>query len=125
MSSQSAAGAAQPVARFYRFGDQPKIDVTPELSRRGVPGSGANVLEVTLAKGCVFPMHQHANEQFTIILSGRLRFTFPGEAAPITIGPGEVVHIPGDLPHEVEALEDTVELDVFCPARNDLVTKPA
>ncbi len=37
----------------------------------------------------------------------------------ITVREGEVLHIPSSVEHQAEALEDTFELDVFSPIRQD------
>jgi len=113
-----------PRATFYRLSDQKKVVVSPFHFRRGIPGIGANLVESTLTKGSKFPMHAHMHEQFTIVISGAMRFSFGDGSEPITLQAGDVIHIPGDIPHAVEALEDVVEYDVFCPARNNLVDSP-
>jgi quercetin dioxygenase-like cupin family protein len=55
----------------------------------------------------------------TYILQGALRFLIEGEE--VTVREGEVLHIPSGVPHQSEALEDTLELDVFSPIRADWV----
>jgi len=74
---------------------------------------------ILLAKGAVVPLHQHEHEQIATCLSGRLRFVVAGEE--LVIGPAESVALPSGVPHEVEALEDSVALDVFAPVRDDWV----
>jgi quercetin dioxygenase-like cupin family protein len=75
---------------------------------------------VYLDKGCVVPRHSHENEQFTYIIEGALRFKLGanGEREQI-VRAGEVLHIPSHLPHEAEALEDTLDMDIFAPPRED------
>ena len=69
---------------------------------------------VYLKKGCVVPRHQHENEQLTYILEGALRFKIGPEGSEvITVRAGEVLVIPSNVPHEAEALEDTLDVDVF------------
>lgn len=92
------------------------------LERRRVIGEKAMISHITLFKGCVVPMHRHENEQFSVMLSGALRFTFtepgapvPPGLEPVTIRAGEVIHLPCNLPHGAEALEDTIVIDVFSP----------
>ena len=75
------------------------------------------IAHVYLAKGAIVPEHSHHNEQITYILEGRLRFFFPDET--IDVGAGEVLTIPAHLPHKAEALEDTLDVDVFHPPRED------
>jgi quercetin dioxygenase-like cupin family protein len=78
------------------------------------------IAHVYLAKGAIVPRHAHHNEQVTYILEGRLRFWFgESEEEEIEIGAGEVLTIPPHLPHKAEALEDTLDVDVFTPPRED------
>ena len=73
--------------------------------------------QIYLKRGALVPMHSHESEQMTYILQGALRFLIGGEE--ITVREGEVLHIPSWVPHQAEALEDTFELDVFSPIRQD------
>jgi len=41
----------------------------------------------------------------------------------IVVRSGEVLCIPPHMPHEVLALEDTVDLDIFNPPREDWIRK--
>ena len=63
------------------------------------------------------PMHNHESEQMTYVLQGALKFLIAGEE--ITVREGEVLHIPSWVQHQAEALDDTFELDVFAPIRQD------
>ena len=74
---------------------------------------------IYLKRGALVPMHAHESEQMTYILQGALRFLIEGEE--ITVREGEVLHIPSRVPHQSEALEDTLELDVFSPIRAEWV----
>jgi quercetin dioxygenase-like cupin family protein len=78
------------------------------------------IAHVYLTKGAIVPEHSHHNEQLTYILEGKLRF-FLGEGGDevIDVSAGEVLHIPAHLPHKAEALEDTLDVDVFHPPRSD------
>lgn len=85
----------------------------PLLERRRVLGEQCMISHVTLRKGCVVPSHSHANEQMVCVLSGRLRFTLASGTTDIAAG--QVLHLPAHAPHGVEAIEDSVVLDVFAP----------
>ncbi len=91
----------------------------PLLSRKRVIGENMMLSHITLAKGCHVPSHSHANEQFAVILSGRLKFGLgaPGTSdyREVTVSAGEVLHLPPNLPHSAHALEDTLALDIFSP----------
>jgi quercetin dioxygenase-like cupin family protein len=66
------------------------------------------------------PEHAHENEQITYILEGRLRFALGEET--VDVAAGEVLTIPPNVPHAAEALEDTLDVDVFTPPREDWLT---
>ena len=79
---------------------------------------------VYLKKGCVVPRHQHDNEQITYILEGALRFWIgEDESQEMVVSAGEVLHIPSNVWHKAEALEDTLDVDVFSPPRADWLAK--
>jgi quercetin dioxygenase-like cupin family protein len=107
-------------ATHYRWDEVPKEDVKQDLSRRLITGERLMIAHVYLDKGCLVPQHAHENEQLTYILEGRLRF-FLGEdeSEVVDVAAGEVLHIPANLPHKAEALEDTLDVDIFSPPRQD------
>ncbi len=106
--------------RFFRWDDMPKEQVTDQISRRLVTGERMMLAHVYLEKGSIVPRHQHENEQLTYILEGALRFWIgEDEAEEIVVGPGEVLHIPSNVWHKAEALEDTLDVDIFSPPRQD------
>jgi quercetin dioxygenase-like cupin family protein len=73
--------------------------------------------QVYLKKGALVPTHAHESEQMTYVLQGALKFLIAGEE--ITVREGEVLHIPSWVDHQAEALDDTFELDLFSPVRQD------
>ncbi|MGH7720522.1 MAG: cupin domain-containing protein [Gemmatimonadaceae bacterium] len=106
--------------RLFRWDDMPKERVTDQLSRRLVTGERTMLAHVYLDKGCVVPKHSHENEQITYILEGALRFWIGDDGAEeVVVRAGEVLHIPSGVPHKAEALEDTLDVDVFSPPRQD------
>ncbi|MBU6120278.1 cupin domain-containing protein [Hymenobacter siberiensis] len=108
----------------YTWDDMPKEQVTDQLSRRLITGDKMMLAHVYLKKGCIVPLHQHHNEQITYILEGALRFWIGSEdAEPIVVGVGEVLHIPSNVWHKAEAIEDTLDVDIFSPPRQDWLDK--
>ena len=120
----SAINTSTTDVTFHRWSDMPKEVVTDQISRRLVTGQGMMLAHVYLAKGAIVPKHQHHNEQLTYILEGALRF-WVGENGEKTIDvhAGEVLHIPSNVWHKAEALEDTLDVDVFNPPRQDWLDK--
>lgn len=109
---------------WYRWDEMPKESVSPMLDRRLVTGERIMLAHVYLRKGCIVPRHQHENEQFTSILEGALRFWIgEDESEEVVVRAGEVLHIPSNVWHKAEALEDTLDVDVFSPPRQDWLDK--
>ena len=106
--------------RFFRWSDMPKETVTSEISRRLITGDRMMLAHVYLAKGSIVPQHSHENEQITYILEGALHFWIGADGEQeIVVRAGEVLHIPSNVPHKAQALEDTLDVDVFSPPRQD------
>jgi quercetin dioxygenase-like cupin family protein len=91
--------------------------LNPLLGRHFVVGQNIMLARVLLKKGCIVPEHSHANEQLTFIAEGALKFWIDGKE--IVVNAGECLTIPPNMPHKAEALEDTVDFDVFHPPRAD------
>jgi quercetin dioxygenase-like cupin family protein len=96
-------------------------ELNPLLGRHFVVGQNIMLARVLLKEGCIVPEHSHHNEQITYILEGALKFWIDGKE--IVVHAGEVLTIPPNMPHKAEALEDTVDLDVFSPPRADWMNK--
>jgi len=109
-----------PTVRFYRWNDMPKEPVTDAIDRRLVTGDRVMLAHVYLKKGAIVPQHAHGNEQITYVLDGALRLWIGenGEES-FDVRSGEVLHIPSNVAHRAEALEDTLDVDVFSPPRQD------
>lgn len=109
---------------FYRWEDMPKEELTETLSRRLITGDRVMLAHVYLKKGSIVPRHSHENEQVTYILEGALRFWIgEDEKEVIDVRAGEVLHIPSLVQHKAEALEDTLDVDIFSPPRQDWLDK--
>jgi quercetin dioxygenase-like cupin family protein len=109
-----------PSVTCFRWDDMEKEKVTDQIDRRLVTGDRMMLAHVYLKKGAIVPQHSHDNEQITYILEGVLRFWIGAdESEVIDLKAGEVMHIPSNVPHKAEALEDTLDVDVFSPPRQD------
>jgi len=114
----------QSAVSFYRWNDMPKEKVSDVLDRRLITGDKVMLTHVYLKKGAIVPQHNHHNEQMTYILEGGLRFWIgEDESEVIDVRAGEVLHIPSLVKHKAEALEDTVDVDIFSPPRQDWLDK--
>jgi quercetin dioxygenase-like cupin family protein len=102
-------------ATLHRWDEIALEKVTEMISRKIVSGEREMLAQIYLKRGALVPFHTHDSEQMTYILQGALRFHVAGEE--IVVREGEVLHIPSRVPHQAEALEDTLELDIFSPVR--------
>ena len=103
--------------RLHRWDEIALEKVTEMISRKVVTGEREMIGQIYLKRGALVPMHSHESEQLTYVLQGALKFLIGGEE--ITVREGEVLHIPSWVPHQAEALEDTFEIDLFSPIRQD------
>jgi len=116
--------AAKKEYSFYRWDSMKKERVSDMLERRLITGDRMMLAHVYLKKGCIVPKHSHENEQLTYILEGALKFRMGDDGVEeITVHAGEVLLIPSNVPHQAEALEETLDVDVFSPPRQDWLDK--
>jgi quercetin dioxygenase-like cupin family protein len=109
---------------LYRWDSMRKERVTDMLERRLITGERMMLAHVYLKKGCIVPKHSHENEQITYILEGALKFWIGEDGSEeITVRAGEVLHLPSNIPHKAEALEETLDVDIFSPPRQDWLDK--
>ncbi len=113
----------QKTATWYRWDDMPKEQVSDMIDRRMITANRMMLTHVYLKKGCIVPQHSHENEQLTYILEGALKFWIGEEMREVIVSKGEVLVIPSNVLHKAEALEDTLDVDVFDPPRQDWLDK--
>jgi quercetin dioxygenase-like cupin family protein len=119
--SPSDAATSRSSLQYVRLKELAIEQVNPLLDRQIVSGERSMLARIILRKGCIVPQHSHENEQISYILEGALKFVIEGRE--IVVSAGEVLVIPSHMPHSAEALEDTVDLDLFCPPRADWLNK--
>ena len=103
--------------RLHRWDEIALEKITEMISQKIIAGEREMLAQIYLKRGAQVPVHAHDSEQMTYILQGALKVVVGGDE--ITVREGEVLHIPSGVPHQSEALEDTFELDVFSPIRQD------
>ncbi|MGA8288530.1 MAG: cupin domain-containing protein [Acidobacteriaceae bacterium] len=106
--------------QHIRLQDMPVEHLNPLIDRQFVAGERSMLARIILRKGSIVPQHSHDNEQITYVLEGALKFFIDGRE--LIVRSGEILVIPSNLPHSAEALEDTVDLDIFCPPREDWIS---
>jgi quercetin dioxygenase-like cupin family protein len=108
-------------AKHSKWSDIEVEPMSPLIGRQMIWTKNLMVARVLLKKGAKVPLHSHHNEQVTYILEGALHFFIDGQE--ISVSAGEVLCIPPHMPHEAIALEDTIDLDIFNPPRQDWIDK--
>jgi quercetin dioxygenase-like cupin family protein len=103
----------------YNWTEVAEEKLNPLLTRRMVHTGHATIAQLWLGKGCVVPLHQHLNQQTTMLRTGSLRLEMDG--TEIILHAGDVLVIPPDVPHRFEALEDSTATDIFIPQREDWI----
>ena len=89
-------------------------ELNEDIGRRIITGTNMMIAHVYLKKGAIVPKHSHHNEQIVYILDGAVKFWLGEEQKEeIIVRSGEVLVIPPNLPHKAEALEDTLDVDIF------------
>ena len=105
--------------KLHGWAEVEREALSPGIARQVVHADRLTVARIYLEKGAVVPRHQHENEQISYVLEGRLRFEFDSEE--IVVRAGQMMQIESQQPHLVEALEDSLALDIFQPVREDWV----
>jgi quercetin dioxygenase-like cupin family protein len=122
LSNTVAKGKARKAELHHTSWNSIAVDsLNPLLGLQFVVGQNIMLARVLLKKGCIVPEHSHPNEQITFVLEGALKFSIDGRE--IVVHAGELLTIPPNMPHRAEALEDTVDFDVFNPPRADWMNK--
>jgi quercetin dioxygenase-like cupin family protein len=117
MNTIDAAGA-----KYYRWEEIPAEPLKGTITRRLISSDRMMIAHVYFKKGDDVPQHSHENEQITYILEGALHFWLGAKGErELTIRAGEVLVIPSHLPHRALAVEDTLDVDVFNPPRQDWI----
>jgi quercetin dioxygenase-like cupin family protein len=107
--------------KYLRWKDVELEQLNPTLSRQLIVGEQLMLARVLLRKGTIVPEHSHENEQLSYIVGGALKFWIEGRE--LVVAAGEVLCIPPHVPHKALALEDTEDLDIFYPPRQDWLNK--
>lgn len=108
------------LAQHHKWEDVPREELNEDIGRRMITGTNMMITHIYLKKGGVVPKHSHHNEQITYVLEGALQFLLgEDQHEAVIVRAGEVLVIPPHLPHSAVALEDTFDVDIFNPPRQD------
>ena len=115
--------ASATVATLHTWDSMPREKLSQNIERRFIHTDHVLLAQLFFTSGARVARHSHVNEQLSYVLSGKLRFIVgEREQERVSIvSAGEVLVLPSNVPHEVEVLEDTVDIDVFTPPREDWI----
>ena len=104
----------------YNWSAIPEEAMSPLLTRQVIHTGHMTIARLRIKKGAVVPVHQHPNEQVSMMEAGALRFEVDGKE--VLVKAGETLRIPPNVPHMAEAMEDSIATDLFCPPRQDWIS---
>lgn len=106
--------------KLHSWDQVPLEELNESATRRVVHSDRMTTARIALKKGAVVPRHSHENEQISHVLEGSVLFQFDDHE--VTARAGDLVQIASGEPHRVEALEDSLAMDVFQPVRQDWIS---
>jgi len=77
------------------------------------------VAEHEMKKGWVGTVHSHPHDQVVYMVRGHLTVTCQGRT--FDVRPGDTFAVRGGVEHGASAVEDSLVVDVFTPAREDYI----
>lgn len=113
--------AAMPRWTVHKLEERPREQMMAGVQRRFVSGERTTAAQIWLAKGAKVPRHTHESEQVSYVVNGALRFTLD-DRDEVTVRSGEILVIPSNMPHAAESLENTYDIDLFAPRREDWIS---
>lgn len=108
---------------LYHFDGLPIEKMSDLISRQYIYAAQSMLVKWIFKKGAEVPLHHHMNEQITWITKGAVKVYSQGRE--YTVKAGDVIVFPANVPHRFVALEDTIDIDVFAPARQDWIDNQA
>jgi quercetin dioxygenase-like cupin family protein len=115
VTSASSKGQA---SVFKANAEARAVEMAPGVVRRTLnSGDHTALVEITLTKGANVPMHTHPHEQIGYVASGRVLFRIGAESRELRAGDSYCAA--GGEEHGVDALEDSICIDVFSPVRDE------
>src|SRR5438477_1915195 len=103
--------------KLYDWNQLEAEQLNPRMRRKAIHTQNMTIARLEIQKSAVVPEHHHVNEQVATVERGALKFFIDGREQIVRAG--ESLAIPPHMPHAVEALEDTVVVDIFSPGRED------
>lgn len=99
----------------------PVTEPEPGLRRQVLAHTSTMMLvRHEMRNGWIGAAHRHPHEQMVYVISGHIRVVVDGEEIEAATGCNFIVG--SNVEHQATALEDSIVLDMFCPAREDYLT---
>jgi quercetin dioxygenase-like cupin family protein len=118
------ASEAERNRRVVRLSDVPLVPLMPGVVTRIVPGENLTLSVPEIDPNTESTVHSHPHEQMIVVLEGQFDAVVDGARYPLVAG--EVIRIPGDVPHGGITGGSTCRiLEIFSPARRDFEVKLA
>ena len=115
---------AEPQFQHLNWDEVELETVNPQMTRRIVTGERLTVARIYFKDGFLVPLHSHVQEQVTQVISGVIRFWLGADRErTVDLGPGDVIVIPSNMPHEALCIGDVEETDTWSPRRDDWLNK--
>jgi quercetin dioxygenase-like cupin family protein len=112
-------------AFLISWSEIPAEQVLPGIRRQVHHGQEQSVIRYVYDASSIFPVHMHPEEQMTMVLRGRIVFQVddPASGPPreIELGPGQIVMLPGNVPHGARVIgsEEVETVNTLSPRRQD------
>jgi quercetin dioxygenase-like cupin family protein len=94
-----------------------KEKLSDALSRQAVYGEKATIGRFSVKRGGGTPRHSHPSEEYALLQSGTLKYTFDDHE--VLLHADDFLVVPPNVPHAIYAVEDTEVVYFFSPARED------
>jgi signal transduction histidine kinase/quercetin dioxygenase-like cupin family protein len=94
-----------------------KEEMSATLSRQMISGEKGTLARLTAGRGTMIEQHYHPNEEYSLMLSGVLKYIF--DDRELVVNAGEIIIIPANIPHSIVVLDDAEFIDFFVPVRED------
>ena len=104
---------------LYDWSRIEKEHLNPQTTRQVIHAENITVAQIHFEKGAIVPEHSHANEQITMLVAGRVKLVYPDHEQIVEAG--QMTQTPPNVPHRLEALEESAAIDVFAPRRDDWI----
>jgi quercetin dioxygenase-like cupin family protein len=102
---------------LYDWNRMEAEQLNPLVRRKAIHTQNMTIARLEIQKSAVVPEHHHVHEQVATVEIGALKFFIDGGEQIVRAG--ESIAIPPNVPHSVEAMEDSVVVDIFSPSRDD------